>query len=164
MTGYSEALSPYDYTPASVSRACAKTYLGNLCRRDWRNAPQITCISTCDRNFCNCDTRSPPPAMFEGGKVAFESPKNALFYSSDYASCKRTNRSSRPGENRRGANRVPVFSPHGHRMHEHGSAHQHISSTTRNSIHMGTFVIICVIGCFTSSDKSIPVTRLAGKW
>ncbi|KAI0239133.1 hypothetical protein LSAT2_010119 [Lamellibrachia satsuma] len=148
--GHSKSLSADDYTAASVSRACAKTYLGNLCRRDWLGAPHITCISTCDRNFCNCDTRSPPPAMFEDGKVGFESPNTALFYSTDYASCRAAGGGRGVGGKRRGANRVPAYQPDDHRRHENGGLRKSVNMSAKNSNHVGTSVILA-IAYFASS-------------
>ena len=80
-------LKPWDYSPDSVTRACAKVWAGNLCRRDYNGLPQITCISTCADNFCNCDSRSPPPEQFRGGKVAYESPKKSTWSANDLLSC-----------------------------------------------------------------------------
>ncbi|ELU03795.1 hypothetical protein CAPTEDRAFT_216842 [Capitella teleta] len=82
-----KALFPGDYRPQSVTRQCAKVWLGNLCRRDWLGPPQITCISTCEGDLCNCGSRSPPTAMFKNGSVLFESPKRSKFKATDMLSC-----------------------------------------------------------------------------
>lgn len=83
-----EPLSPEEYTPQSVSRACAKTWLGNTCRRDWLGKPEITCMSTCEGDFCNCDSRSPPTQMFKDGKTLHEAPKGSEYSANDLLSCR----------------------------------------------------------------------------
>lgn len=85
-------LSPFDYSAASVTRACAKTHLGNTCRRDWLGKPDITCISTCEEDFCNCDTRSPPLGMFENGKPLALAPKDSVYFQKDLKSCNRNSK------------------------------------------------------------------------
>lgn len=86
----SRFLTERDYVPTSASRSCAKVWLGNTCRRDWLGQPLITCITTCDKDFCNCDTRSPPPEMFRGGKVLPLAPKTARYSVLDTVSCGQT--------------------------------------------------------------------------
>lgn len=80
-------MSSSDYHSVSVSRDCAKTYLGNTCRRDWLGRPDITCITTCSTDYCNCDRRSPPPDMFKNGKPLPEAPEYARYYKKDMESC-----------------------------------------------------------------------------
>ena len=88
VTANKKPLSPLDYRPQSVTRACAKVWLGNLCRRDWNGRPEITCIITCDKDLCNCASRSPPPEMFRKGLALPESPKRSTYKDTDLLSCK----------------------------------------------------------------------------
>lgn len=81
------SLKATDYGPTSATRSCAKVWLGNTCRRDWLGPPLITCMSTCDTDFCNCDTRSPPAQMFRSGKVLPLAPKGATYGPQDLLSC-----------------------------------------------------------------------------
>ncbi len=99
-------LGPADYIPTSATRSCAKTYLGNLCRRDYLGKPHITCISTCDTDFCNCNRRSPPPEMFPNGETLFESPEKSTYYTKDVRSCVAAQEAeSKHEEGRRAQNR-----------------------------------------------------------
>ena len=84
-------LSPQSYEATSVTRSCAKIYLGNTCRRDWLGAPLITCITTCDRDYCNCDKRSPPPDMFPDGKPLAVAPNTSTYYTEDMSVCNKLN-------------------------------------------------------------------------
>ena len=86
---YNITLGPGDYFASSLTRKCSKTHLGNTCRRDWLGKPEITCITTCDTDFCNCDTRSPPQKMFKLGKPLPIAPKDAIYFDKDLTSCKR---------------------------------------------------------------------------
>jgi len=82
------SLTPRDYSVTSATRACAKTWLGNTCRRDWLGKPEITCITTCDRDFCNCDARSPPTDMFRDGRVLPLAPERSTYSDLDMLSCR----------------------------------------------------------------------------
>ena len=82
------SLTSVDYSATSATRACAKTWLGNTCRRDWLGKPEITCITTCDRDFCNCDSRSPPPDMFRDGRVLSLAPERSTYSDLDMLSCR----------------------------------------------------------------------------
>ena len=94
MTGWSvvaavnTSLTPRDYIVTSATRACAKTWLGNTCRRDWLGKPEITCITTCDKDLCNCDTRSPPLEMFRDGHVLPLAPDRSTYSERDMLSCR----------------------------------------------------------------------------
>ena len=82
-------LTPEQYEATSVTRSCAKIYLGNTCRRDWLGAPLITCITTCDRDYCNCDKRSPPPEMFADGKPLALAPNTSTYPPEDMSVCRK---------------------------------------------------------------------------
>ena len=85
------SLTSRDYRVTSATRACAKTWLGNTCRRDWLGKPKITCITTCDKDLCNCDSRSPPPEMFRGGRVLPLAPERSTYSDLDMLSCRHMN-------------------------------------------------------------------------
>ncbi|CAH1785039.1 unnamed protein product [Owenia fusiformis] len=56
-------LNANDYYAVSVSRSCSKVDQSNTCKRDYYGL-NITCIHTCNQDYCNCMNRSPPRKMF----------------------------------------------------------------------------------------------------
>jgi len=88
--------------------------------------------------------------MFEGRKVAFESPRNALFYFSDYASCKAANDGRSVGGKQPRAQQTAKYTLDGRGRHIDGGRRRLVNTSAKNSTHMGMFVIFVVTVYLTS--------------
>ena len=82
--------------------------------------------------------------------MAFESPRNALFYFSDYASCKAADDGRSVGGKRPRAQQTAKYTPDGRRRRVDGGRRRLVNTSAKNSTHMGMFVVFVLTVYLTS--------------